>query len=177
MTEQAAPWSAPDGLYFRYGAALHDADTHSCQDGEGAQYSILLGAITAVRDEEMEGLRRELAGAKIKLDRIHHAVMNQTSSPAVDEVVLAILGEATVPTAPHTAEAYPRRYRCCWFGDKLTHAARVEGINNSITACGRWVGDKRIDDQVKKGRNAPVTCPDCQAALTASAPSDPGSST
>ncbi|MCW2899635.1 MAG: hypothetical protein JWO67_1900 [Streptosporangiaceae bacterium] len=65
-----------------------------------------------------------------------------------------------------TAVSYPRRYRLCWYGDRHTHAARVEGINNSITACGRWVGDRRVDDQIKKGRNAPVTCPDCIAATT-----------
>jgi len=64
---------------------------------------------------------------------------------------------------------FPRRYRKCWFGDKLTHAARPEGINNSITACGRWVGDRRIDDQIKKGRNAPVTCPACLHALAETA--------
>lgn len=63
------------------------------------------------------------------------------------------------------ADEFPRRYRRCWFGDNLTHAARPEGITNSKTACGRWVGDKRIDDQEKKGRFTPVTCPACLTAL------------
>lgn len=67
-------WDSPDGLYYRWGAALHDADDHSCQLGEGTPYADLLSAIIRVRDEEMEQLRAELAAAQEKLARARAAL-------------------------------------------------------------------------------------------------------
>ncbi|WP_435285255.1 hypothetical protein [Streptomyces bacillaris] len=73
-------WEAPDGLYYRYGAALHDADDHSCQLGEGTQYSVLLGAITRVRDEEIE----RLSAAVDRVRNLHRPVEHRGRTICVE---------------------------------------------------------------------------------------------
>lgn len=90
-------WSAPGGLYFRYASALHDADTHSCQSGEGVQYSELLGAITNIRDEEMEQLHAELAQARARLARIDAAldVLEGYGGPDTHDAYLQIRRAST----------------------------------------------------------------------------------
>lgn len=88
----AGKWTAPDGLYFRYASALHDADTHSCQNGEGVDYSLLLGAITSIRDEEVEQLRAELAKARATIGRVKHALMNQSHLVSLDDAITTALG-------------------------------------------------------------------------------------
>lgn len=85
--EDPGKWTAPDGLYFRYASALHDADTHSCQLGEGTQYSMLLSAITSVRDEEMQRLRADLAEARATVARVRHAFMNQSYSTSLENTI------------------------------------------------------------------------------------------
>jgi hypothetical protein len=89
--EDPGKWTAPDGLYFRYASALHDADTHSCQLGEGVQYSVLLGAITGVRDEEMERLRADLAEARATVARVRRALMNQSYSTSLENTITEAL--------------------------------------------------------------------------------------
>ncbi len=84
-------WTAPDGLYFRYASAMHDADTHSCQLGEGVQYSVLLGAVTSIRDEEMERLNAELAEARATIGRVRHALMNQSYSTSLENTITEAL--------------------------------------------------------------------------------------
>lgn len=89
--EDPGKWTAPDGLYFRYASALHDADTHSCQLGEGVQYSVLLGAITGVRDKEMQRLRADLAEARATVARVRHALMNQSYSTSLQNTITEAL--------------------------------------------------------------------------------------
>lgn len=84
-------WTAPDGLYFRYASALHDADTHSCQLGEGVQYSVLLSAITSVRDEEMGRLRVDLDEARATVARVRHALMSQSYSTSLENTLAEAL--------------------------------------------------------------------------------------
>ncbi|MBE4788436.1 hypothetical protein PV383_19920 [Streptomyces caniscabiei] len=55
-------------------------------------------------------------------------------------------------------EEFTDRRRCCFYGDRATHAVRRVDLQNRQTACGRWVWDKASKSLP---RSTKITCPDC----------------
>ena len=57
-----------------------------------------LGAVTGLRDEEMQRLRADLAEARATIARVRHALMNQSYSTSLDNAIAEALdgiGEAS----------------------------------------------------------------------------------